>query len=60
MAPLMVAFWALVIWGVVALVRSNRAAPKSSERADELLAVRLARGEIDEDQYRRQRALMRS
>ena len=60
MAPLMVAFWALVIWGVVVLMRRNRTAASGSEDAEALLAERLARGEIDEEEYRRQRALIRS
>jgi putative membrane protein len=59
MAPLMIAFWALVIWGVVALVRSQRTAPHGSENAEGLLAERLARGDIDEAEYRRKRALIR-
>jgi putative membrane protein len=52
----MVLFWVLVIFGVVALVRylgrQDRisAAPATPE---ELLADRFARGEIDEDEYRR-------
>ena len=60
MAPLMVMFWALVIWGVVALVRSDRSAAKRSPGAEGLLAERLARGDIDEVEYRRRRSLIRS
>ena len=60
MAPLMVAFWALVIWAVVAVVRSGRPTALASHDAESLLADRLARGEIDEVTYRRQRALLRS
>jgi len=60
MAPLMVALWALLIWGVVALVRSNRRDANRSPDAEDLLAERLARGDIDEVEYRRRRALIRS
>jgi putative membrane protein len=59
MAPLMVAFWALVIWGVAALVRTSRLTATTSHDAESVLAERLARGEIDELTYRRQRALLR-
>ncbi len=58
MAPLMAAFWAVVIWGVVALVRRQRVPANGSQGAEGLLAERLARGEIDDAEYRRQRALM--
>jgi putative membrane protein len=57
----MVLFWALVIFGVVALVRylsrSDRAgaAPPTPE---ELVAERFARGEIDEDEYRNRLELL--
>lgn len=57
MAPLMVAFWALLIWGVVTLARRDRSAANSAET---LLSERLARGDIDEVEYRRLRALIRS
>jgi putative membrane protein len=54
----MVLFWALVIFGVVALVRylgrdeRGGSTPRSPE---EVLAERFARGEIDEDQYKHSR-----
>jgi putative membrane protein len=52
----MVLFWALVILAIVALVRylgrSGRAA-RGTVSAEELLAERFARGEIDEDEYHR-------
>lgn len=50
----MVLFWGLVIYGVVWLVRSagpdERA--KTGPAAEDLLAERFARGEIDEPEYR--------
>ncbi|OIK25525.1 hypothetical protein VT52_021680 [Streptomyces malaysiense] len=74
MAVFMVLFWALVIAGIVALVRyvggghrdRESARPPSSDergwgsrRAEELLAERFARGEIEEDEYKRRLALLR-
>lgn len=49
----MVAFWALVVYAVVALTRSDR--PSNGNADDEdpvrILEQRFARGEIDEDEY---------
>ncbi|MFD8706401.1 SHOCT domain-containing protein [Kitasatospora sp. NPDC059648] len=73
MAVFMVLFWALVIAGIVALVHyltGARRGPQSgpppsgepgpgSRRAEDLLAERFARGEIDEDEYRRRMAALR-
>jgi len=62
----MVLFWGTVIFGVVALVRhagrggwqrSESAQPPSPER---LLAEQFARGEIDEEEYRRRLAALRA
>jgi putative membrane protein len=75
MAIFMVLFWALVIAGVVVLVRyvtgsrhgqQSGGPPVSSGEprwggrpAEELLAERFARGEIDEDEYKRRLTLLR-
>ncbi|MFD0034379.1 SHOCT domain-containing protein [Streptomyces sp. NPDC127172] len=74
MAIFMVLFWALVIVGIVALVRylaggrhGHQGGPPppsgesgwGSRRAEDLLAERFARGEIDEDEYKRRLALLR-
>jgi len=52
----MVLFWVAVIWLVLILVRSTDQRTGSGRRpldhARELLADRLARGEIDTDEYR--------
>lgn len=62
----MAAFWGLVIWGVVFLVRSSRAGaqplvPHAAVLApEELLAGRFARGEIDEAEYTHRREILRS
>jgi putative membrane protein len=57
---------ALVVTAIVMLVRhfssqgAPAAAPSPSSSAEEVLAGRLARGEIDEDEYRRRRDALRS
>ena len=62
----MVLFWAAVIYGIVALVRyagrNRRPAgdPGQPPAAERLLAERFARGEIDEDEYRRRLAVLRT
>ncbi|MFJ5518656.1 SHOCT domain-containing protein [Streptomyces griseoluteus] len=74
MTVAMVLFWAVLIVGVVALVRyvagsRRRQEPGSpsprgeggwqDRGAESLLAERFARGEIDEDEYRRRLAVLR-
>lgn len=68
MAVGMVAFWAFVITAIVLLIRyltTSRStaaspAPNSGQvSAEEVLAQRLARGEIDEQEYRQRLALLR-
>ncbi len=44
----MLVFWGLVIWFVVAMVRSG----SNRGDAEAILAARFARGEINEDEYR--------
>lgn len=52
----MVLFWALIVLGLIALVRYLQTAggrPREVRAApEELLAERFARGEIDEQEYR--------
>jgi putative membrane protein len=65
MSLMMVVFWggliALLVW-LVQSVRSDtnsRQAPGThTDRADEVLAERFARGDIDEDEYVRRRAVL--
>jgi putative membrane protein len=58
----MVLFWALIVAGIVALVlyvagdRGTRQPPQS---ANEILAARLARGEISETEYGDRLAILR-
>ncbi|MGE5288594.1 MAG: SHOCT domain-containing protein [Micromonosporaceae bacterium] len=64
----MVLFWGAVIAGIVALVRyvgrssqhsgQQTAAPLSPQAPERLLAERFARGEIDEEEYRRRLAAL--
>jgi putative membrane protein len=58
----MIAFWALIISAIYALVRgANRPAERGNvDNARTILDERLARGEIDEDQYRATRELIRT
>lgn len=67
MGLMMVLFWgaliALVVWLVQSAGSDKR--PRQAEtspmsRADEVLAERFARGEIDEDEFRRRRDLLHS
>lgn len=73
MTVFMVLFWALIIAGVIALVRyltgtrHHQSGPHpasgeprgGSRQAEDLLAERFARGEIDEDEYLRGLTLLR-
>ena len=58
-APMMIAFWTLVVWAVVTLVRRSDG-PAARSKAEDALAERLARGELDEAEYRQRRDLVRS
>ena len=56
MAVMMAAFWAVLIWAVVTLTRRGEANRDGATILDE----RFARGDIDDDEYRRRRDLLRS
>jgi putative membrane protein len=59
----MIVFLGLLVWGIYALARSIARRPENEEHgsdAGRILDERLARGEIDADEYRRLRDLMRS
>ena len=62
MTLLMLGFWALVIFGGMALFRSYRGSSSEEHRAsaEQLLDERFARGEIDAEEYTRRRELLRS
>ena len=57
-----VLFWAALVFGIVVLVRywmgSNLFAGGGRAGAEELLAQRFARGEIDEAEYRQRLAVL--
>lgn len=48
----MLGFWALLIWGGVALYRAWTSGSMGGGRAEAVLARRYAAGEISEDEYR--------
>jgi putative membrane protein len=50
----MIAFWGLLIWAVYALIiAATRNPPRHASSAREILNQRLARGDIDEAEYKR-------
>lgn len=56
MPVLMIVFWGLVIWGIVALVRgvaspSNTVSSNQSDSALEILRKRYARGEVSKEEF---------
>ena len=61
----MLVFWGLVIWAFLALARASegggprRGGPPREQAPEEILAERFARGEIDEDDYRRRLEALR-
>jgi len=55
----MVAFWGLVAFVVVTLLRQSRTESAPRGGAREILDERYARGEIEEDEYRRRTELIR-
>jgi putative membrane protein len=67
MTVVMVLFWALVITAVVLAVRYLAGSPTAASRrrgagpprGEDLLADRFARGEIDDEEYRRRLTLLR-
>ena len=67
MALLVIALWALLITGLVALVRSvlssspgvNAARSLGPDSAEDVLIQRYARGEIDDAEYERSLAFVR-
>jgi len=67
MTLVMIVFWAAVITAVVLVVRyladsrrpAGGPATQGPARAEDLLAERFARGEIDDDEYRQRLTLLR-
>ena len=64
MSLMMLAFWALLIFGGLAVARSlrrdDRRSAEGRASAEQLLDERFARGEIDAEDYRQRRELLRA
>lgn len=64
MTLIMVAFWALVVVGVIAIFRGDRESGSNPLPQDQdalkILDQRFARGEIDADDYHARRAALRA
>lgn len=58
MMLVMLAFWGLVIWAVVAVARGGRPTASTAD-PEAVLAGRFAAGEIDEHEYRARVATLR-
>jgi putative membrane protein len=63
MVMMMVVFWGAIAWVIVTLVRHNgprtdQPRPSGSDPV-EILDQRFARGEIDDEEYQRRRAILR-
>jgi putative membrane protein len=59
----MIVFWAVLIWGLYAVLSRTTRSDQSrdeGDRARRILDERLARGELDVDEYRRLRDVMAS
>ena len=64
MAAMMVVFWGAIAWVIVTLIRHGNPGPqRPAESAPSeplrILEERFARGEIDDEEYRRRRAVLR-
>jgi putative membrane protein len=66
MSVLMIVFWALIATVLVSLIRGSRSRSRTSvtshhaRNADQELTERFASGEIDQDEYTRQQARLRT
>jgi putative membrane protein len=59
MCGAMLVFWALVAWVILTLVRQGNTGARDGNDTQALLDKRFARGDLDEDEYRRRRDLIR-
>lgn len=57
---MMVAFWALVFWAIVSLVRRPAETTTRTRTAEEILAERFARGELDADEFQQRRRALQT
>ena len=65
MSVVMVAFWALVVFGVVAIFRGTGSNTRSADRSTDrdpmqILEERFARGEIDAEEYHNRADVLRT
>ena len=60
MMVFMLAFWGLIAWVVVTLVRGPSGTRHQQRSAEDILAERFARGEIDQDEYAERLDTLRS
>jgi putative membrane protein len=59
----MIAFWGLLIWGIYVVISGTTRRPGGRDHGDDarrILDARLARGEIDAEEYRRLRDMIGS
>ena len=59
MTLVMVSFWGLIAWLVVAAVRPASPQASPSPRAEDILGERFAAGEIDDEEHRRRLDVVR-
>jgi len=65
MVVVMIAFWGLIIWGIIALVRaishrSNSILNTGHQDAIEVLKIRYARGEINREEFEERKKVINS
>jgi putative membrane protein len=60
MGVFMLGFWALVAWVAVSVVRAFPGSRHRDHVAEEILAERFARGEIDQDEFTKRRETLHS
>ena len=56
----MVGFWGFVAWLFVTLIRQPQSRHEQQPNPDEILAERFARGEIDEEEFTKRKAVLRA
>ena len=57
----MIAFWGVVAWAIVAFVRSpSQSVSDGTDSAEQILARRLASGEIEGDEYQHRLDVLRA
>jgi putative membrane protein len=56
----MAAVWGFIAWAILASLRSKRAEPAAGDSAEQILARRLAAGEIDAEEYQHRLDVLRS